>query len=236
MTPLRSFLVASSDPGRVAGVARLLPAAEQNRVAPCRPEDLLAQTRATPPTAVFLDVDEGSGDPYGLCRRLRRALARWHCAILTFGASTKAQDVARALDAGADDHWPFPFNEPLCRAYLRSILRRLAAAPGIPARIARCGLLELDAASGEARLEGAPLVLRAKEFAVLFALVARAGAVVSRECLLEEVWGFDDYGNSRAIDFHVAQLRRKLGSRAEEIETVPGRGYRLRKPSNTNLT
>ncbi|TPW20884.1 MAG: two-component system, OmpR family, alkaline phosphatase synthesis response regulator PhoP [Elusimicrobia bacterium] len=231
-----AFLAASSSTERLAAVGRLLRLSEASALETVSLGAMFERPRDRLPTAIFIDATEPEPDPFDACRRLRRGTARARRAIILFGLDSGSESFVKALDAGADDYWPFPFNEAVCRAYLRSVLRRVSAAPA-ESKAVLAGDIRLDPSRCEALVKGKAVRLRAKEFDVLYHLASRAGAVVSREDLLKAVWGFDDYGNSRAIDFHIGQLRRKLGACADRLETIPGSGYRLHQQgSRKNLT
>lgn len=231
MNRRRPYLVVTSNAERAAAVGRLLRLAEASALEVLLAKDLSTRARTRLPSAVFIDAEDP--DSPEACRRLRRTVPRSRCAIVVFGIDAGSAAFVAALEAGADDYWPFPFNEPVCRAYLRSILRRISNVPAEPARMS-AGDIRLDPERCEVLVKGKAVRLRAKEFDILYHLATRRDVVVSRGELLKSVWGFDDYGNSRAIDFHIGQLRRRLGPCADRLETVPGLGYRLRAASSHN--
>lgn len=179
-------------------------------------------------SAAFMDADNAAITAAGLCGDLRRRFPPAGCALILFGSGTEAETLVRWLDSGADDYWKYPFNIPVCRAYLRAILRRITLVrPSESGEPLTCGNLTLNPGRRQATLNGRLLPLRSKEFDLLSLLLARKENTLSRDALMNAVWGTDYFGTTRAIDFHISQLRRKLGAYGRHIETVPGTGYRF---------
>jgi DNA-binding response OmpR family regulator len=177
---------------------------------------------------VLLDLRLPDIDGYEVCRRLR---AGSDVPIIMVTARGEEVDRVVGLELGADDYLvkPFGFRELLAR--IRAVTRRAsrtgdAAGPTEPDTL-RAGPLEIDVRARRVRMGGAAVELTPKEFDLLAALAADAGAVVSRRRLLEEVWETSWGGASKTIDVHVASVRRKVGD-AGLIETIRGVGFRLR--------
>lgn len=178
-------------------------------------------------SAIFIQAENAEGMAESFCRKLRRRFPPAECAVILFGPKRGGLGVAAALDAGADDYWPCPLNLSTGPAYLRAILRRLSRI-SLDDNLSVKGL-RIASEERQAYLGGEPLSLRAKEFDLLCFFIKRRGEALSRETLLQTVWGYDYFGTTRTIDFHVSQLRRKLGALGHRIETVAGVGYRFLK-------
>lgn len=173
---------------------------------------------------VLLDRRLPDGDGLSLLRVLKST--RPGVPIIVLTALDDVRDRVLGLDAGADDYLAKPFDAEELRARIRAALRR----PGgeQPPAI-RCGDLCFDPTSREVTLEGRILALGRRELAMLEALIRRAGRVVQRHTLLEEVYGFDDEIQSNALDAHISRLRARFGQARIAIHPVRGVGYMLDK-------
>jgi DNA-binding response OmpR family regulator len=185
--------------------------------------------------AVVLDLGLPDVDGVEVCRRLRVISPGTPVLMLT--ARTSEADVVVGLDAGADDYVTKPFRLAELLARLRALLRRAAGpeqgAGGhrtLTAQDVRVDLSARRAWVGDTELELAP-----KEFDLLALLVDRAGSVVTRERLMEDVWDTNWFGSTKTLDMHVSWLRRKLGddaSRPRYLTTVRGVGFRFEPDSS----
>jgi two-component system OmpR family response regulator len=188
-------------------------------------EDALWLARENPYDVGVIDVGLPDGDGIELCSTLRDD-RRWF-PILILTARQAIDDRVRGLDSGADDYVLKPFSFAELSARLRALVRR---EPVERPTSLLLGLLRLDPATHDVSIDGQPVDLSLREFALLEMLLRRAGQVVSRTEILEHVWDWAYDGTSNVIDVYVsyvrAELRRHAG--APEIETIRGVGYRLR--------
>ncbi len=181
------------------------------------------------PALMVLDLMLPRLDGWEVCKRIR---AESDLPILMLTARDEDIDKIVGLELGADDYLTKPFNPRELIARIKAILRRTEPrrAAGLDDRPLRMGNLVIDPARRVVLVGDRPVDLRAKEFDLLLALADNLGIVLSRERLLDIVWGFDFYGQTRTVDVHIAHLRTKLAGSTAEIETVWGVGYKLSAP------
>ena len=178
------------------------------------------------PDLVILDVMLPGLDGFEVCRAIRREA---DTPILMLTARSDDVDAIVGLELGADDYVTKPFNPRALVARVKAILRRTDGAVRL-GRPIEVGPLRIDPRRREVLLEGRIVELRAREFDLLVALAREPGVVLGREALLEDVWGTDFPGETRTVDVHVSELRKKLGPDGPTIEAVRGIGYRLVPP------
>jgi DNA-binding response OmpR family regulator len=179
------------------------------------------------PDLIVLDLMLPRLSGYELCRKLRSEGLTTPILMLT--ARGEEADRVLGLDLGADDYVTKPFSVRELLARIRALLRRAHPPRPMPDEV-RFGDVVVDFRSYEAKKGGAPVDMTPKEFQLLRLLAARAGEVVSRGELLEEVWGYETLPNTRTVDNHVATLRAKLEpdkSATPHIQTVHGVGYKF---------
>jgi len=175
------------------------------------------------PWIVVLDVGlPGSRDGFDVCREIR---ATSKVPVLFLTARDDEVDRILGLELGADDYLVKPFSPRELVARVRAILRRTREGPP-PQEIVHLGALEVDLRRREARWDGEVVALTTREFDLLAFLATNVGLALSRQQLLDGVWGHDWYGDERTVDVHVAQLRKKLGIDLP-LTTVWGVGYRF---------
>lgn len=194
--------------------------------------DRALATDGTAPDVVLLDIQLPDLDGLEVLRRLRRSSDVF---VILVTARSEEADALIGLSTGADDYIRKPFSPREVTARVRTLLRRVRSAEGptSPAAdddVLRFAGLSLDPVRRELVVNGKPVTLSALEFDVLHALAASPGRVFSRAQLLEEVWGYDFYGDERVVDVHIRSLRKELGDDATDprvIATVRGVGYKF---------
>jgi DNA-binding response OmpR family regulator len=178
-----------------------------------------------PPALLVLDLMLPEVDGFEVCRRVR---AEGDLPILMLTARDDDVDKIVGLELGADDYMTKPFNPRELVARVKAVLRRAQSSPDQTSEPVTIGDLHIDPRRFEVRLAGEQVKLRAKEFDLLLAFARQPGIVLRREQLIEQVWGFDYYGQTRTVDVHVAHLRKHLASSSQvAIETITGVGYKL---------
>ena len=187
-------------------------------------EEGLVELGRHPVSLVVLDVGLPGIDGFEVCRRVR---ARSEVPVIMLTARDEEVDRVLGLELGADDYVPKPFSPRELVARVKAVLRRTQPKP--PADALVLGDVELRRGAREASRAGAALDLTMKEFDLLACFMEHAGLALSREQLLEQVWGLEFPGGTRTVDQHVAQLRAKLGD-SLQIETLRGIGYKLVRP------
>ena len=189
--------------------------------------EALREAKHAVPDLVVLDLMLPVIDGLEVCRRLRGDEGTTAVPIIMLTAKSEEVDRVVGLEVGADDYVVKPFSPKELVARVRALLRRTRPAP--EARVLSAGPLALDVARHVVTLHGQPLPLTPKEFDLLHALLESAGRVLSREHLLNRVWGYAraDEIESRTVDVHIRRLRAKLGDVGNRIATVKSVGYRF---------
>jgi DNA-binding response OmpR family regulator len=192
--------------------------------------EALERVAAEKPNLIVLDLMLPDVDGLEVCRRIRQTS---DVPILMLTARDEDVDKIIGLEVGADDYLTKPFNPRELVARVKSILRR-----SVPERREaqtkqiKHGDLEIDVGRREVLVSGNEVQLAPKEFDLLWELLDHKGLVLTRDQLLERVWGYTFAGDTRTVDVHVRQLRRKLGE-ASPIVTVWGVGYKVASPRDT---
>jgi DNA-binding response OmpR family regulator len=191
-------------------------------------DQALKASSERPPDLVLLDLNLPVLGGLEVCRLLRIRPATSRVPIIMVTARTSETDRVVGLDAGADDYIVKPFSLRELTARVRAALRRGAPGDSAPAPVVYRGehlIADFDAVS--VAVDGEPVRLTRREFELLRYLVENRNRVLSRDRLLERVWGYDRSIETRSVDVHVGRLRAKLGAASQQIETVVGLGYRF---------
>ena len=190
-------------------------------------EDALNLILERPPNLLLLDLNLPYMSGFELCRRWRAEATTARLPILMLTARTDEADKVLGLNIGADDYITKPFSMREMVARVNATLRR-AEGSEIDRPAFDNGTLRIDPATFSVSYQGREVRMTRKEFALLSELARNQGRVLTREVLLDRVWGATYYGDSRTLDVHIRRLRQKLGDPLV-IETVTGIGYRLVK-------
>jgi DNA-binding response OmpR family regulator len=178
-----------------------------------------------PPDLIILDLNLPVLSGSEVCRILRGRTETARVPIIMLTARTSEADRVAGLDMGADDYVTKPFSLRELSARVRAVLRRQAPAPAAAVYQGKHLRADFDAVS--IAVDGEPVRLTRREFELLRFLVDNRNRVLSRDRLLERVWGYERFIETRSVDVHVGRLRAKLGVAGQQIETVVGLGYRF---------
>jgi len=221
--PAPSILVVEDEQSIASFVALYLKNAGYSVRTAATGAEALTQVAAQQPALIVLDLMLPDIDGIEVCRRIR---TRSDIPILMLTARDEDVDKIIGLEVGADDYMTKPFNPRELVARVKSILRR--ATPErreFESEVIEHGLLRIDSGRREVTVGGEEVQLAPKEFDLLWELLDHKGLVLTRDQLLERVWGYTFAGDTRTVDVHVRQLRRKLGD-ASPVVTVWGVGYK----------
>jgi DNA-binding response OmpR family regulator len=178
------------------------------------------------PDLMILDLNLPVLSGTEVCRLVRARPATAHLPIIMLTARTAEADRVSGLDLGADDYITKPFSLRELAARVRAVLRRKQSGGGAP-QVYRGARLFADFDAVAVTVDGVAVRLTRREFELLKCLVENRNRVLSRNRLLERVWGYTHFVETRSVDVHVGRLRSKLGAAGSQIETVVGLGYRF---------
>ncbi|MEL7563176.1 response regulator transcription factor [Dehalogenimonas sp. 4OHTPN] len=217
-------IVIIDDETNIVELARLYLEREGFKVAACgKGREGISLVSASNPNLVILDIMLPDIDGFEVLKRLRSSSK---VPVLMLSARREDVDKIVGLEMGADDYLTKPFNPHELLARVKAVLRR-SQPPASAGQVIELGKLRIDSERHEAAVNGSPIELRARELSLLIALARQPGIVFSRERLLNQVWGYDYYGDTRTVDVHINHLRDKLKGSGIDIETLRGTGYRL---------
>ena len=179
------------------------------------------------PELVLMDIMLPGEDGLELLGRLKSSPKTREIPVIMVTAKGAEYDKVKGLDLGADDYVTKPFGMMELVSRIKAVLRRTKKESQDPQDVIRAGGIEINTRKHEVTADGEVVNLTLKEYELLKRLMKNRGIVMTRDCLLEDIWGYDFDGETRTVDVHVRTLRQKLGSCGEMIETVRGVGYRM---------
>ena len=186
-------------------------------------ETALSHAAASQPDIILLDLGLPDLDGVEVIRRIRS----WSLMpIIVISARSEDADKIAALDAGADDYLTKPFGIMELISRVKAQLRRVPGSASLSPLLS-CGSLTLNPATREVFCGQEPITLTYKEFELLELLMQHPGQVLSRNIIMDRVWGYDFEGTSRTLDMHIRTLRQKLGEQGKMVQTIRNVGYKL---------
>jgi DNA-binding response OmpR family regulator len=220
-------IVVADDEANIADLVELYLAREGYRVVKAATgQGTLDAVEGARPRLVVLDVGLPDIDGLEVCRRLRRTS---QIPVIFLTARDGEVDRILGLELGADDYITKPFSPAELVARVKAVLRRVDG--GAAAEVVQAGRVAIDLGRREVRIDDTVVEFTTKEFELLRFLAERPGLALSRQQILDGVWGYDWFGDARTVDVHIAQVRKKIGD-AVPITTVRGLGYRLDRPAS----
>ncbi|HSA87701.1 MAG TPA: response regulator transcription factor [Nitrospira sp.] len=190
--------------------------------------EALKKVKDEKPDLVVLDLMLPELDGLEICKRLRSVPDTAMLPILMLTAKAEESDTIVGLELGADDYVTKPFSPKALVARVKALLRRVERVPTTGPGLYRYGTLTMNLAKHEVCLGTQEVALTAKEFGLLEHLLRHRGRVLTREVLLNAVWGYDYYGTTRTVDVHVRRLKQKLPLLEEAVVSVKSLGYKLK--------
>lgn len=187
-------------------------------------DEFWSELKSEKPELIILDIMLPGEDGISVLKRLRADISTCDISIIMASAKGTEYDKVLGLDLGADDYLAKPFGMMEMVSRVKSVLRRTAPKA---TTIIKCGSIELDTGKYSVSVDGEEIVLTRKEYDLLHLFLKNQGLVLTRDQLLEKVWGQDFIGETRTVDVHIGTLRTKLGDAGNYIETVRGVGYRM---------
>ena len=181
------------------------------------------------PELILLDIMLPGEDGMQLLSEVRKDTKTKNIPVIMLTAKGAEYDKVSALDLGADDYVTKPFGMMELVSRIRAVLRRTGRGKNTDEPVIKSGSIKIDVLRHTVTSNGKEIVLTLKEFELLKMLILNSGVVLTREQLLEDIWGYNFDGETRTVDVHVRSLRQKLGKEGNRIETVRGVGYRIRE-------
>ena len=226
---MKKILIVEDEKDMVTGLKFNLEARDYAVIAAYDGEAGYRKALEEKPDLVILDLMLPKRNGYEVCKSLKKEIPDLPIIILT--AKSQEAEIVTGLELGADDYITKPFSVLELLARIKSVLRRVKSGSQLP-EVYRFGNLEINFRKYYARKEGKSLTLSPREYEILKCLIERQGEIVSRDDLLNQVWGNYSFPNTRTVDAHIAKIRRKIEDKPEEpklIITIHGIGYKFLK-------
>jgi DNA-binding response OmpR family regulator len=224
---MKKILIVEDEKDMVTGLKFNLEARDYTVIVAYDGETGYQKALSEKPDLVILDIMLPKLNGYEVCKRLKKEIPDLPIIMLT--AKSQEAEIVTGLEIGADDYITKPFSVLELLARIKAIFRRIKSGSEIP-EVHRFGDLEINFKKYEARKKGKPIKLSPREYELLKWFIEREGEIISRDELLNQVWGYDSFPNTRTIDTHIAKLRHKIEDNPEEpklIVTIHGIGYKF---------
>lgn len=179
------------------------------------------------PNLILLDLMLPRLDGIETCKRLKADERLRDIPVIMVTAKAEEGDKVKGLDIGADDYVTKPFSSKELMARVKAHLRRREG--NVPEKSFQYGSLSVDTVKHEIKFNGGEVDLTAKEFELLLYMLENKGRVLTRDMILNHVWGYDYFGSTRTVDVHVTRLRQKIPMLTDAISTIKSFGYKLRE-------
>ena len=224
---MKRILIVEDEKDMVTGLKFNLEARDYTVIAAYDGEEGYQKALREQPDLVILDLMLPKRNGYEVCKSLKQEIPELPIIILT--AKSQEVEIVTGLELGADDYITKPFSVLELLARIKAVLRRTKSGSQIP-EVYRSGDLEINFRKYSTRKKGKSLALSPREYEILKYFIERRGEIVSREDLLNQVWGYDSFPNTRTVDTHIAKLRQKIEDNPENPEliiTIHGIGYKF---------
>jgi len=224
---MKKILIIEDEKDMVTGLKFNLEARDYTVFAAYEGEEGYQMALDKQPDLVILDIMLPKLNGYEVCKKLKVEVAELPIIMLT--AKSQEAEIVTGLDLGADDYITKPFSVLELLARINAVLRRTESGTHEP-EVYRFGDLEINFSKYTAQKKGEFLKLSPREFEILNCFMERRGRIVSRDELLDQVWGYDSFPNTRTVDAHIAKLRKKIEDKPDDpkfIVTIHGIGYKF---------
>ncbi len=224
---MTKILIVEDEKDMVTGLKFNLEARDYTVIAAYDGETGYQKALKEKPDLVLLDLMLPKRNGYEVCKSLKEEMPKLPIIMLT--AKSQEAEIVTGLELGADDYITKPFSVLELLARIKAVLRRAQSGTRVP-EVYRSADLEIDFRTYSTRKKGQSLTLTPREYEILKYFIERRGEIVSRDDLLNHVWGYDSFPNTRTVDAHIAKLRQKIEDKPEEpqlIITIHGIGYKF---------